>query len=78
MLKMGSENGENFNIIVLIFATFKWNLFIKFTGFMVKNVSIVGTQFAKSQNLKFHNFGSTKVIDLKFHQILLTKCLSLS
>ena len=33
---------------------------------MVKNVSIGDTQFAKLQNLKFHNFGSTKVIDLKF------------
>lgn len=35
-------------------------------GFMVKDVSIGGTQFAISQNLKFHNFGSSQANYMNF------------
>ena len=43
---------------------------LKYTGFIDKKVSIGGMQFAKSQNLKFHNFLSTKVTELKFSRTL--------
>ena len=43
---------------------------LKYTGFIDKKVSIGGMQFAKSQNLKFHNFLSTKVTELKFSRNL--------
>ena len=39
---------------------------IKFTASIDWNVSTGGTGFARWQNLKFHNFRSTKAIDLKF------------
>ena len=38
----------------------------KISGFMGKNVSVGGKQFAKLRNLKFYNFCSTQAMELKF------------
>ena len=58
-LQLQSMNAIIINLTISSLITKFSVQIVKITRFMDKNVSIGGTQFAKWQNLKMHDFGST-------------------